>query len=206
MTPTVIVVRNSMLFVVDVVALASLLSPLAPMNKPIEVGLTKVTLPIEAGLTRVIWLAKCLTQNRIPLRLGSDVEVRPNDKGQGLYALRPLECGECVGLYWGQLLTEEDYQKSDSDGTYAMGLANGKVIDGADPRTSNFLRYINHSKLRANCAANDEALPIEALAAVSINVAKDIPEGAELLFDYGDAYWDDRYPKWSPTRWMIDLL
>ena len=44
------------------------------------------------------------------------------------------------------------------------------------------------------------------LAAVSINVAKDIPKGAELLFDYGDAYWDDRYPKWSPTRWMIDLL
>ena len=162
--------------------------------------------PLEAGLTRLAWSTKCISQRRLPMRLGRDVEVVPNSKGNGLYALRDLAEDELVGLYWGEILTDEEYQASDSSGAYAMGLANGKIMDGEDPRSSNFLRYINHSKLHANCLAVEEEFPLLSLAAVSIQTGKDIAAGSELLFDYGEEYWDTRCPRWSPKRWQIDFF
>lgn len=132
-----------------------------------------------------------------------------------------------IGRYEGELLTEEAYQEGPSSGAYAMGLSNGKVIDGENPQRSNFLRYMNHSKRKANCASVDEALG--PLAAVVIETNRPISEvcaastlnerhladhtndplatqGEEMLFDYGNEYWDARFPRFSPTRVRVDYF
>ena len=168
---------------------------------------TELALAVETSITKILWGTRCLAERRMPMRLGVDVEIRTNDKGKGLYALRDLAEGELVGAYWGKLLTADKYQNCDSDGAYAMGLANGKVVDGADERRSSFLRYINHSFLKANCMAIEEVdFPIDSIAAVSMQVDKDIAAGQELLFDYGVEYWDARVPRWNPKRLVIDCF
>ena len=74
-------------------------------------------------------LCDVVTEGRRPLRIGVDVAVLPNDKGQGLYALRDIEAGTLLERYRGILMEEDEYQASSSTGHYAMGLANGKIVD-----------------------------------------------------------------------------
>ena len=91
---------------------------------------------LEAAATNVLWSTRCLAQQRLPMRLGVDVAVLPNDKGSGLYAMRDLEEGQLVGLYRGAIKDDAAYQEDASSGSYAMGLANGKIVDGENPRRS----------------------------------------------------------------------
>lgn len=140
------------------------------------------------------------------MRVGADVAVLPNSKGRGLYALRDMEAGELIARYTGALQDYEDYQRSSTTGAYAMGLANGKIIDGEDSWRSNFVRYINHSVRRANCMAADAFDEDSAIAAVFLETLRPIKRGEELLFDYGHEYWDERMPRLSPTRLKIDYL
>ena len=125
-------------------------------------------LPAPQLATDVAWQRQCVEKGWRPLREGVDVSVLPNDKGQGLYALRDLDAGELIARYEGELLENADYQSGASSGAYAMGLANGKVVDGEDPRRSNFVRYINHSVLRANCKAEDAFDETSQIAAVFV--------------------------------------
>ena len=99
------------------------------------------------------------------------------------------------------------FEASKSNGFYAMQLANGDVIDGADERGSSFVRFINHSVRRANCEAHDAWEEDDPLAAVYLEAKSTIREGEELLFDYGVEYWDEQgIPRVSPKRLVIDYF
>ena len=186
--------------------LALLFASLLRAASLMAVGPKPVRLFIEQVVTSVAWQTQCVKEGRRPLREGVDVSVLPNDKGQGLYALRDMDAGELIARYEGQLLEDTDYQAGASSGAYAMGLANGKVVDGEDPRRSNFVRYINHSVLRANCRAEDAFDETSNIAAVFLETTRPIRAGDELLFDYGAEYWDSRAPRFSPARLKIDFF
>lgn len=67
-------------------------------------------------------------------------------------------------------------------------------------------RYVNHSKRRANCVAQDAFDEDAELGAVFLETSRDVSRGEELLFNYGDEYWDNRMPRFSPTRLKIDYF
>ena len=168
-----------------------------PLPKPVRHLAESVT-------AEAMWRTKLRRENEETMTVGKDVEIRENDMGKGLYALTDLPAFMIVARYRGVLVDADDYAKDTSSGAYAMGLANGKVIDGEVPWRSNFVRYINHSKRKENCAAYDAFDEDAIVAAVYIQTERPIKAGEELFFDYGDEYWDARAPRFSPARLRID--
>ena len=146
-------------------------------------ALMQVASAIRGPMQTFRWNLDLLRQGRTPMRMGVDLELRENGKGKGLYAMRTLEQGSLVGRYTGVEMKWEDFEKSGSLGTYAMTLANGGVVDGADEKRSSFVRYINHSVRRANCEAHDAWEESDPMAAVYIETSRRILPGEELLFD-----------------------
>src|SRR4029079_1686391 len=76
------------------------------------------------------------------------LEVRRAMAGRGLFALEPIPKGACIIEYTGQLLTDEQYNKSRS--RYLFDIGKDRVIDGW--KGGSRARYINHS-----CVPNCEA-------------------------------------------------
>ena len=69
-------------------------------------------------------------------------------------------------------------------------------IDAHDPRTSSFLRYLNHSAAEPEGAANVffEVAKIKRQRDKQIKfyTARAVKAGEELCFDYGKHYWRAR--------------
>ena len=94
-----------------------------------------------------------------------------------------------------------------------MNLANGDVVDGEAEESSSFVRFINHSKgPKVNCQATDAWEESSFVFGISCNAVyletiRDVAQGEELLFDYGDQYWDDQgLHRYSPKRIRIDYF
>ena len=155
--------------------------------------LSRVATAVRQPLASLRWQYTLLEGGRRPMRLGVDLEVRSNDKGRGLYALRTLDKGAIVGRYTGDAVPGKIFEDNNSDGLYAMELANGDVIDGANEARSSFVRFINHSVWHANCMASDawEEGPI---AAVYIETLKQIKPGEELFFNCTREHLDSVEP------------
>ena len=168
---------------------------------------TTVPPPLKQAAMTLRWQAQLVRSGRRPCKLGTDVEIRENNKGRGLYALRDLESGTLVERYTGKLMSADMFDKSDSIGDYAMEMANGDVIDAADERGSSYVRFVNHSVRRANCEAIDLYREDSWLATVYLETIKPISAGDELLFDYGKDYWDNLgFFRLAPQRIVIDYF
>merc|ERR1712194_341127 len=119
----------------------------------------------------------------------------------GLFAARSIEEGSLIGRYNGELLNDDEYdarlaEMVSGQGMYVMDMGNGYILDGEDPSKSTFLRYINHSRRRANCRAEE---------VVDTDYSGPFAAGEELMFDYGEAYWDELgVSRFSPQRLLID--
>ena len=141
--------RRSILLALFASTAATGVGPIAPTttgSKPLSLLLRRaLTSVVREPVTTLRWRARLLREGNSPMRIGTDLEIRENDKGRGLYALRTLEEGELVGRYTGKVILEEDWDDYDTSGLYAMGLVNGDMIDGEDEKRSNFVRFINHS-------------------------------------------------------------
>ena len=161
------------------------------------------------------------------------MEVRSSPgKGLGLYALRDLPAGTLVTRYTGETMTVGDYQRKldagRTSGAYGYGLGGTWVVDAEDPKKSGWARYVNHGVRGMNCEAvsvrfrdlagtqawplslfdNSDTLPLSPFA-VYFETVKDIAEGEELLYNYGDAYWSGmtgRESRYHPVRLIIDHL
>merc|ERR1719174_2403002 len=119
--------------------------------------------------------------------MGTDVEVRDTGdaRGNGLFAMHDLEAGTLVNRYTGSWMTDEQFADSKSAGYYAFDFGNGFTVDGEDPSSSSFVRYINHSVRRANCEALQAWDEEDTTGAVYLETKRAIKAGEELLFDYG---------------------
>lgn len=109
---------------------------------------------------------------------------RSGIQGKGGFATRPIRKGERVAEYVGERITWKTADaRYDDEGmkrhhTFLFSVNTRTVIDAAVG--GNDSRFINHS-----CAPNCEA--VDDKGRIYIEAIRDIPEGAELFYDYAYA-------------------
>jgi SET domain-containing protein len=113
-------------------------------------------------------------------RRNSNYAIKRTNAGLGFFALEPIPKGKRIIEYTGPYITNEEVEKR--YGKYFFGVNTRWSIDGS-PR-SNLARYINHS-----CAPNAEA--IISGRRVWIWSTRNIKEGEEITYDYGEEYFED---------------
>lgn len=143
-----------------------------------------------------------------------------NGKGLGAFALTPIMSGAWVGEYEGELLTREEVearywekrnkllddrrwiksrkQRSQGiSGDYLFDMGDDLFIDGEDTDKSTWCRFMNHASaelgvcnMETRCTRqiwDGEKIVEPRLWFVA---TRNIETGEELLYDYGDSYWD----------------
>ena len=152
-------------------------------------GLLKRVEPKRVA-ANILWRLALRTVRRKPLTEGMDVVVRPagEGKGAGVFAARFIANGELIGRYEGIMRSNRTYQWAHAagltSGAYAFQLSSGSWVDGEDASRSSWTRYINHAYgSDANVAPYGRGRPF-----IYFESIRDIEEGEELLFDYGDQY------------------
>ena len=160
--------------------------------QPLAAG--AAALAVIVGVQRVLWLGRVRAIEQSEL-----LEVRPaGAKGMGVFVAQgKLTKGEIVGEYRGKRLRYKQMVEflggNDADGDvetlwgeYMIKVHSDLYIDASDPACSNFARFINHSpnpNLEPQCNAWHE---------IHFIALRDIVEGEELSWNYGDAYWEGR--------------
>ena len=107
-------------------------------------------------------------------------EVRRSTIGLGLFATRRIPRGKKIVEYTGPRVPNEIVDRS--NGKYFFGVTKKWSIDGSG--RDNPARYANHS-----CAPNAEAI-ITNTNRVWIWSRKTIQPGEEIVYDYGEEYFD----------------
>jgi SET domain-containing protein len=118
--------------------------------------------------------------------IAHSIEVRTSPvHGRGVYAIRRLPKGTCIGVYEGRRYTSEqllkiDWKKRHGGMTYLFSLSDGTTIDGA--QGGNATRFLNHC-CTPNCEAGEET---DANGQISLRIVttQAIAEGVELFIDY----------------------
>lgn len=108
------------------------------------------------------------------------VKVKKGLERQGLFAGEYIKKGELIIEYIGNIISTEEANK-DTENEYLFEVSSKKTIDGS-PRW-NIARYCNHA---CNEAANAES-DIKK-GRVFVKAIKDIQEGEEILYDYGEEF------------------
>jgi uncharacterized protein len=132
-----------------------------------------------------------MTENT-PTPQSAPFEVRRSTiHGNGVFASRHIDAGECIVEYLGERITsDESAIRAEQGGgpvnhTFFFSLADGKVIDGGSE--GNDARYINHA-CEPNCEAYEED------GRVFIYALQDIEEGEELNYNYALIYEERHTP------------
>jgi SET domain-containing protein len=115
---------------------------------------------------------------------GFKLKVKRSRTGLGLFAEEDISKEKCILEYFGRVLTEREQYTCRSK--YLFEINSKVTIDGSDKK--NIARYINHS-CKPNCEARiykDKAF---------IFSIKNIKEGEELFYDYGEEYFDEHIKK-----------
>ncbi len=105
--------------------------------------------------------------------------------GNGVFARRTIDAGECIIEYEGERITsDESAVRAEKGGgpvnhTFFFSLADGKVIDGGSG--GNDARFINHA-CEPNCEAYEED------GKVFIYSLHEIEKGEELNYNYALIY------------------
>lgn len=119
-----------------------------------------------------------------PLSVPYEVR-RSTVHGNGVFASRHIDAGECIVEYLGERITSEESDiRAERGGgpvnhTFFFSLADGNVIDGGSG--GNDARYINHA-CEPNCEAYEED------GRVFIYALQDIEQGEELNYNYALIY------------------
>lgn len=125
--------------------------------------------------------------------------IRPSAvAGMGVFAQNDVGANVVVGFYEGKEYSEADWD-ADVDGIqdslYLLTVENNKgtvqyYVDAREKRTSNFTRYINCARNRAelNCGIGHVLDKSQRRWRPVIRTTKRIPAGVELLLDYGTEY------------------
>jgi SET domain-containing protein len=113
---------------------------------------------------------------------GRRIQVRRSRvHGKGVFALRPIQAGETVIEYRGELISWKEalrrhpHDPQDPNHTFYFHVDDGRVIDAKNG--GNASRWINHS-CDPNCESD------EAGGRVFIKARRDLRVGEELVYDY----------------------
>lgn len=107
------------------------------------------------------------------------VKVKKGINGLGLFAGEDIKKGEMIIEYIGNILTDAETDKI-PDSRYIFSVSKNHNIDGT-PRW-NIARYCNHS-----CDGNAESDVKK--KRVFVRAIKNIKEGEEICYDYGEEYF-----------------
>ena len=108
------------------------------------------------------------------------VKVKRGLAGLGLFAGEDIKKGETIIEYIGNILTKEEAEAK-VNSQYLFEVSRNKTIDGT-PRW-NIARYCNHACEEVANAESDVKK-----GRVFISALKNIKEGAEIVYDYGEEF------------------
>ncbi|MEW6704715.1 MAG: SET domain-containing protein-lysine N-methyltransferase [Pseudomonadota bacterium] len=121
---------------------------------------------------------------------GPRIQVRRSGvHGKGVFARRPIEPGETIVEYKGELITwtealkRHPHDPKDPNHTFFFHIDDKRVIDGKV--NGNAAKWINHA-CDPNCEAEEDG------DRVFIKAIRPIAPGEELFYDYG-LIIDERY-------------
>lgn len=126
-----------------------------------------------------------MTENNSPAQSAPFEVRRSTIHGNGVFASRHIDAGECIVEYLGERITsDESAIRAERGGgpvnhTFFFSLADGQVIDGGSD--GNDARFINHA-CEPNCEAYEED------GRVFIYALQDIDAGEELNYNYALIY------------------
>jgi hypothetical protein len=130
------------------------------------------------GLTKLSPNTKKLPDHHFKM-----VKVKRGLSGLGVYAGEDIKKGEMILEYIGNILNKEEAEKKTTS-QYLFEVNKNKTIDGT-PRW-NIARYCNHS-----CDENGNAESDVVKGRVFIKAIKNIKEGEEITYDYGEEFFDE---------------
>jgi len=111
---------------------------------------------------------------------GIKLKVKRSKTGLGLFADEPIKKGICIIEYVGRVIGDKESYTSKSK--YLFEINKKITIDGASRK--NIARYINHS-----CRPNAE-VDIKNQR-IFITAIKNIKKGDEIVYDYGEEYFNE---------------
>jgi uncharacterized protein len=137
---------------------------------------------LKQGSKNANVLLKKLSPNtkKLPDHHFKQVKVMKGLAGLGLFAQEPIKKGEMIVEYIGNILTKEEADKQVTN-EYLFEINRNKTIDGS-PKW-NLARYCNHA---CEGAANAES-DVKG-GRVIIKALKNIKEGEEIVYDYGEEF------------------
>ncbi len=136
-----------------------------------------------AVTTKAIKGATAKNETKLPDHHFKAVKVKRGLAGLGLFAQEPIKKGEMIIEYIGNILNKEEADKKVTS-QYLFEINKNKTIDGS-PRW-NIARYCNHA---CEGAANAES-DIKK-GRVIISAIKNIKEGEEIVYDYGEEFFKE---------------
>lgn len=111
--------------------------------------------------------------------------------GYGLFTSRPFKPWEFIGEYTGVVRRRKRLQSNVNDFCFMYPKEwfsfRSYTIDGN--KQGNYVRFINHSDT-PNCES--VAVFHDGIFHIILRTIKEIAEGEELTYDYGDIYWRRR--------------
>lgn len=120
------------------------------------------------------------TVAKLPDHHFKQVKVKRGLAGLGLFAQEPIKKGEIIIEYIGNILNKEEAEKITTN-QYLFEVNRNKTIDGSV--RWNIARYCNHACEEAGNAESDVRK-----GRVFIKAIKNIQEGEEILYDYGEEF------------------
>jgi hypothetical protein len=138
-------------------------------------ALKKVTKSVTKGVKKTVKEVKKLPDHHF-----KDVKVKRGLAGLGLFAQEPIKKGEIIIEYIGNILTKEEAEKINTN-QYLFEVNKNKTIDGSV--RWNIARYCNHACEEAGNAESDIKK-----GRVFIKAIKNIKEGEEIVYDYGEEF------------------
>jgi hypothetical protein len=109
-------------------------------------------------------------------------EEKESDFGCGLFAAKDFVYGEYIGMFSGQNIAVEDLKQYDSS-PWLVQLADNTVID-TESGSTGYVQFVNDARDTTstnNVTMNERGYLV---------VVERIPAGCEILFSYGDEYWE----------------
>lgn len=111
------------------------------------------------------------------------VKVKKGLKDLGLFAGEHIKKGEHIIEYIGNILNKEESDKATTN-EYLFEITRNKTIDGSV--SWNVARYCNHA-----CEERANAESDIVKGRVFIKAIRDIMEGEEIVYDYGEEFYKE---------------
>lgn len=143
---------------------------------------TKQSKILKKSSNKTKALGKKLSPNtkHLPDHHFKKVKVKRGLDGLGLFAGEDIRKGEIIIEYIGNILTKEEADKV-TNNMYLFEVSRNRTIDGSV--RWNIARYANHA-----CDPEGNAESDIKKGRVFIKAIKNIKEGDEILYDYGEEF------------------